>query len=101
MTTQVVVPGNMIHSLPSKHNIELVCPSINHNGLTFRQVHRQAPVFTEGMQSIELGLEAAFDLGDKDQVICQRAGFCRSRIICPAKLGPSRAPCSSVPCPSR
>ena len=48
-----------------------MCSLIEHNRLSFREVHRQAPVFTEGTQNIELGLEAAFSLGDKDQVICK------------------------------
>ena len=52
-------------------NTSLVCPLIEHNRLSFRKVHLHAPVLTEGMQSIELGLEAASSLGDKDQVICK------------------------------
>ena len=66
---QVLTPVNLLHSLPSKHEIGLVCPLIEDNSLSLCQVDCQASVLTEGMQSIELGLETTFRLGDKDQVV--------------------------------
>ena len=60
---QIFVPVNLLHSLPGKHSIGLVCPLIEDKSLSLCQIDCQASVCTEGMQSMELGLEATFRLG--------------------------------------
>ena len=58
--SQVRVPVNLIHSLPSKHQIGLVCPLIDSLSLSLCQVDCQASVHTKGMQSIKVGIQKEF-----------------------------------------
>ena len=43
--------------------------SLKTTALVFARLTVKASVHTEGMQSMELGLEATFRLGDEDQVV--------------------------------